>query len=51
MKRAQVLLERDEAVVVPIYHYVQTHLVSARVRNFAANPYGVIHFDELSLKP
>jgi oligopeptide transport system substrate-binding protein len=50
MKKAQIILERDEAVVVPIYHYVQNHLVSPRVQNFAVNPYGVVHFDELSLK-
>jgi oligopeptide transport system substrate-binding protein len=50
MTKAQFILERDEAVVVPIYHYVQNHLVSPRVQNFAVNPYGVVHFDELGLK-
>lgn len=50
MKKAQVILEKDEAVVVPIYHYVQNHLVSPRVQNFAVNPYGVIHFEETQLK-
>jgi oligopeptide transport system substrate-binding protein len=50
MRKAQFILERDEAVVVPIYHYVQNHLVSPRVQNFAVNPYGVVHFDELGLK-
>jgi len=51
MKKAQYLLERDEAVVIPLYHYVQNHLVSPRVQNFAVNPYGVVHFDELKLLP
>jgi oligopeptide transport system substrate-binding protein len=50
MKEAQYLLERDEAVVIPIFHYVQNHAVSSRVEGFRVNPYGVIRFDELKLK-
>ena len=40
----------DEAPVVPIFHYVQNHAVSSRVLNFSADPFGVIHLSELSLK-
>jgi hypothetical protein len=33
---------------VPIYHYVQVHGISARVKGVRANPLGVIRFDETS---
>jgi oligopeptide transport system substrate-binding protein len=46
---AEKLLD-DEAPVVPIFHYVQNHAVSSRVLNFSADPFGVIHLSELSLK-
>jgi oligopeptide transport system substrate-binding protein len=50
IREAQKILVEDEAVVIPIYHYVQTHAVSARVSRFHANPFGVIRFDELRVK-
>jgi oligopeptide transport system substrate-binding protein len=48
LRAQQILVERD-AVVVPIYHYVQTHAVATRVQGFRVSPTGVIHFKELSL--
>lgn len=49
IKKAQKILVENEAIVVPIYHYVQTHAVSKRVTGFKVNPFGVIRFDELVL--
>lgn len=46
MKAQRILVDQD-AVVVPIYHYVQQHAVSARVEGFKVSPFGVIRFDEL----
>ena len=45
--RAQEILVNREAAVVPIYHYVQNHAVSARVGGFRADPFGVIPLREL----
>lgn len=46
---AQKILVDEEAVVIPLYHYVQNTAVSSRVRGFRINPFGVIRVDELSL--
>ena len=48
---AQKILVEREAVVVPIYHYILAHAVADRVQNFRVNPFGVILFDEITLKP
>ncbi|MGE0614006.1 MAG: peptide ABC transporter substrate-binding protein [Bacteriovoracia bacterium] len=45
---AQRILVEQQAVVVPIYHYIQAHGVSKRVKGFRANPFGVVQFQELS---
>ena len=50
VRAAQKILVDDEAVVVPLYHYVQTHGVAARVTGFRVNPFGVIRFNELGLR-
>lgn len=50
IREAQRILVDDEVVVVPLYHYVQTHAVARRVGNFRVNPMGVIRFDELRLE-
>ena len=47
-KAPEILVDR-EAVVVPLYHYVQTHAVAKRVQGFRANPFGVILFEGISL--
>jgi oligopeptide transport system substrate-binding protein len=47
--RAQKILLEEQAVVVPIYHYVQNHAVSARVKNFQVNPFGEIRFAGLDV--
>jgi oligopeptide transport system substrate-binding protein len=47
IRQAQSILVDREAVVVPLYHYVQNHAVGPRIEGFRANPFGVIHFDEL----
>ena len=47
---AQKILVEREAIVVPIYHYILNHAVSDRVLGFKVNPFGVIRFDEITLK-
>jgi oligopeptide transport system substrate-binding protein len=49
IRQAQKILVIDEAAVVPVFHYVQNHLVSSRVAGFKVNPFGVISFSEMSL--
>jgi oligopeptide transport system substrate-binding protein len=46
---AQRLLIDQDRVIVPIYHYVQTHAVSTRVTGFAVTPSGVVRFSDLQL--
>ena len=50
IKRAQTIIVDDEAIVVPILHYAQTHLVSARIDGFRVNQRGAVRFDELRFK-
>jgi oligopeptide transport system substrate-binding protein len=47
---AQRLLVDREAIVVPVYHYVQQHAVGPRILNFRVNPFGEIIFSELRVK-
>lgn len=49
VKQAQKILVEDEAAVVPIFSYVQNHLVSERVSGFKVNPFGIVSFPEMSL--
>lgn len=49
IKKAQKILVEEEAIVVPIYFYVQNYAISKRIKGFRANPFGVILFDELDL--
>jgi oligopeptide transport system substrate-binding protein len=50
IREAEEVLVDREAIVVPIYHYVQNHVVAARVQGFKVNPFGVIRFDELRIR-
>jgi oligopeptide transport system substrate-binding protein len=50
VREADRLLVLDEAAVAPLFHYVQVHAVAPRVRGFRVNPFGVIRFEELSLR-
>lgn len=47
---AQKLLVGQECVVIPIYHYVQVHAVSPRVKNFNVNGLGIVRWSDLVLK-
>lgn len=47
--RTQKLLIEEDAVIAPIFHYVQNHLISKRVSGFQVNPYGIISFKDISL--
>ncbi len=47
---AQAILLEKECPVVPIYHYVQTHAVSARVDGFAVNGMGVVRWEDLRIR-
>jgi oligopeptide transport system substrate-binding protein len=49
IQKAQKILVEEDAPVVPIFHYVQNHLVAPRVKNFKVNPFGVVSFGEMSL--
>ncbi|MCM2278836.1 MAG: peptide ABC transporter substrate-binding protein [Oligoflexia bacterium] len=49
IREAQAILVDREAVIVPLFHYVQAHAVRPRVKNFRVNPFGVIRLDELEL--
>ncbi|MFL5813064.1 MAG: peptide ABC transporter substrate-binding protein [Bdellovibrionia bacterium] len=49
IRKAQKILVEDDAAVVPIFHYVQNHLVSQRVNGFKVNPFGIVSFNEMSL--
>lgn len=48
--QAQKILLEEEVMVVPLYHYVQNYAVSSRVKNFRANPFAVIRFNELEVE-
>jgi len=47
--RAQKILTEEEAIVIPIFHYVQHHAVSKRVRNFRVNALGLARYGEFRL--
>lgn len=49
IRDAQKILVDDEAMVIPLFHYVQNYAVSQRVKNFRANPFGVIRLNELEV--
>ena len=51
IREAERLLVDREAIVVPIYHYVQNLAIGPRVGGFRVNPFGVIRFSELRLLP
>lgn len=51
IQKAQQKLLVTDAVIVPLYHYVQSHAVSPRVEGFEVNPFGVIRFNRLKLSP
>jgi oligopeptide transport system substrate-binding protein len=50
LREAQEILLSKDAVVIPLYHYVQNHAVAERVENFHVSPYGIVRFRELRLK-
>lgn len=49
VRKADRLLTEEEAVVVPLFHYVQDYAVSARVKGMRAAPNSVVRFSELAL--
>lgn len=49
--RADQFLTRDAAVVIPLFHYRQSHLVHPSVGGFSVDPTGVIRLEELQWKP
>lgn len=50
VERAEQILLHDEAIVIPIYHYVQTYAVSERVKGFAVDLFGIPRLAELQWK-
>lgn len=49
IREAQRILVDREAVVVPLFHYVQVHALQPKVKGFRVNPLGTIRFKELEL--
>lgn len=49
IQTAEEWLTQKEFVVVPIFHYVQTHGVSQRVRGFDISPLGTSRWDQIEL--
>ena len=49
IREAEEELVDRQAIVVPIYHYVQNTAVKARIAGFRVNPFGVIRFNELRI--
>lgn len=50
IKAAQKIIVEDEALVVPIYHYVSTQVVGERVETYPVNFFGNTRFEEVRLK-
>jgi oligopeptide transport system substrate-binding protein len=51
IREAQKILVDEEAIVIPLYHYVQTHMASTRLQGFAVNPYGQVNWGRLRIAP
>ncbi|CAK9249675.1 unnamed protein product [Sphagnum jensenii] len=47
---AQRILVETDAIIAPIFHYVQNHLVAKRVSGFQVNPFAVVSFKDIKLK-
>jgi oligopeptide transport system substrate-binding protein len=45
--RAQHMLLVEDAVVVPLFHAVQSRVVSQRLKGVRADPWGVVHLNEI----
>lgn len=51
IEKANRLLVFEEAIVVPIYHYVQLHLTHPSLGGFGVNPFSVSEWRKLYRKP
>ena len=49
--QAEKILVLDEAIVIPVYYPMVSHLVADRVQGFAMDPLSGISFADLTLKP
>jgi len=49
IQAAERILLFDEVPLVPLYHYVQNQAVSKRISGYSADPFGVMHFTEMSI--
>ena len=49
IRQAQQILVKEEAIIVPLYHYNQNYAIASRVHFFRANPFRVIRFNELEI--
>ena len=47
---AQKILLEEDVIVVPIYHYVSTFALGARVAKYGMNPLGYTRFEEVELR-
>ncbi|MBI3557253.1 MAG: peptide ABC transporter substrate-binding protein [Deltaproteobacteria bacterium] len=50
IERAQAILTNEDAIVIPIFHAVMTHLIAKRVVNFRMAPNYAVYFDEVRLR-
>ncbi len=47
---AQKILVEEEALVVPIYHYVSTQVIGPRIEKYPVSPFGHTRFEEVRMK-
>ena len=47
IQKAEEILLYKEVVVIPLFHYIQNHAVSSRVKGFRSNPMGITRYDEV----
>jgi len=48
--QAQKILVEDEAIVIPLYHYVSTQVVGPRLAKYEVSPFGHTRYEEVRLK-
>ncbi len=49
VRKAQEILVDREAVIAPLFHYVQAHALSPRITRFQVDPFGVIRLQEVEV--
>ena len=50
IRQAQRILTEEDAVIIPLFQSVQTHALGERLEGFQVSPFGIIRFDQLSIR-